>query len=90
VVGVAPQQIDEWGPPPIDVYLPINTITVYGYFLYKREAHWLGRFGRLKDGVELAQAKQDLDVISPNLAAQYPATNKSLASLRSWLVYSQL
>jgi putative ABC transport system permease protein len=49
----------------------------------------LGCFGRLKEGVELAQAEQDLDVICTNLAAQYPATNKSY-SLRAVRVLDQM
>ncbi|MBV9874738.1 MAG: ABC transporter permease [Verrucomicrobia bacterium] len=77
IIGIAPQQIDDWGMRSVDVYLPINTITVYGYFLNSRDAHWLGCMARLKDGIGLAQAQQDLGVISSNLATQYPETNKS-------------
>ena len=40
-----------------------------------RGSHFLNAFGRLKPGVTVAQADQDLRAIAANLAKQYPKTN---------------
>jgi len=40
-----------------------------------RGAHFLNVFGRMKDGVTVAQVDQDLKLIAANLAKQYPNTN---------------
>jgi putative ABC transport system permease protein len=40
-----------------------------------RGAHFMAAFGRLKPGVTVMQAEQDLRNIAANLAKQYPATN---------------
>ncbi len=40
-----------------------------------RRAHFLRPVGRLKDGVTMAQAQADLDIIAQHLGEQYPATN---------------
>ena len=79
VIGVVPPQVDDWGPPSTDVYLPINSLTVFGYFLYKRDSRWVGCFGRLKNEISLGQAKQDLEVIFSNVATRYPDTDKGYA-----------
>ena len=79
VIGVVPAQVDDWGPPDTDIYLPINTITVFGYYLYKRDSRWARCFGRLKNEMSLAQAQQDLDVIFSNIATRYPDTDKGYA-----------
>ena len=76
VIGVVPAQVDDWHPPHTDIYLPINTVTIFGYFLYKRDSRWVGFFGRLKNGINLTQAQQDVDVIFSNIASQYPDTDK--------------
>ncbi|HEY4903146.1 MAG TPA: ABC transporter permease [Candidatus Sulfotelmatobacter sp.] len=41
----------------------------------ERGSHFLNAFGRLKPGVTVAQADQDLLTIAVNLAKQYPITN---------------
>ena len=41
-----------------------------------RGAHFLSVVGRLKDGVTLEQAREEMNVIAQALAAQYPDTNK--------------
>jgi predicted permease len=40
-----------------------------------RESHFLNAFGRLKPGVTVAQADQDIRTIAGNLSKQYPNTN---------------
>jgi putative ABC transport system permease protein len=41
-----------------------------------RGAHFLSVVGRLKDGVTLEHAREEMNVIARALAAQYPVTNK--------------
>src|SRR5215470_4383593 len=41
-----------------------------------RGAHFLGAVGRLKEGVSVTQAKEEMDLIASALAKQYPDTNK--------------
>jgi putative ABC transport system permease protein len=81
VIGVVPAQVDDWGPPPTDIYLPINNITVFGYYLNKRESHWVECYGRLKDGVNVANAQQEFNVILSDLVARYPDTDKGYSLL---------
>src|SRR5262249_49711379 len=47
-----------------------------------RGSHFLSAFGRLKTGVTLAQADQDLRAIAVNLAKEYPNTNTKHNSAR--------
>jgi putative ABC transport system permease protein len=47
-----------------------------------RGSHFLSVFGRLKPGVTVAQADQDLRAIAMNLAKQYPDTNTRHDSAR--------
>lgn len=42
-----------------------------------RGAHFLSTIARLKDGVTLAQARQEMGLIAGNLARQYPNSNKN-------------
>ena len=42
----------------------------------ERGAHFLGAIGRLKDGVSIAQAREEMNLIAQALAKQYPDTNK--------------
>jgi putative ABC transport system permease protein len=47
-----------------------------------RGSHFLGAFGRLKPGITVAQADQDLRTIALNLAKEYPNTNTKHDSAR--------
>lgn len=42
----------------------------------ERGAHFLGAVGRLKEGVSIAQAREEMNLIAQALAKQYPDTNK--------------
>jgi putative ABC transport system permease protein len=46
----------------------------------RRDVRGLFAFGRLKPGVTMAQARQELDAIAGRLASQYPSTNEGWAS----------
>ena len=46
----------------------------------RRDFRGLFAFGRLKPGITMAQARQDLDAIAARLASQYPGTNDGWAS----------
>ena len=75
VVGVVPRQINWWSP--CDIYVPINTFELfYPGDLRNRTEHIAACFGRLNEGVSLAQAKAELDTIHERLIAQYPDTDK--------------
>jgi putative ABC transport system permease protein len=76
IVGVAPVQVDDSGPPPSDLYVPVNVMPIYEYKLQHRDLHVLFCVGRLKDGVSAEQAQADLRVIHNRLVAQYPETDK--------------
>ncbi|HET6933619.1 MAG TPA: ABC transporter permease [Candidatus Angelobacter sp.] len=46
----------------------------------QRGSHFLQAVGRLKPGVSMESAREEMNVITGNLAAQYPDTNKHFAS----------
>lgn len=70
VVGIAPQDMDF--PPGAQIWTPLD---LSGAQKADRQAHSLTVFGRLKDGVSIAQAQADLQTIAARLAGQYPNTN---------------
>ncbi|HEX6562729.1 MAG TPA: ABC transporter permease, partial [Chthoniobacterales bacterium] len=83
VIGVVPGQANDWGPPPAEVYAPIHLLvplgmvsTNRGYPLELRDVHYYVCIGRLKPGVNLAQAEADLETIHNNLLVRYPDTNR--------------
>src|ERR1700722_20823973 len=76
IVGVAPVQADESGPPPTDLYVPVSVMPIYKYQVQRRDLHIFFCLGRLKDGISAEQAQADLRVIHNRLIAQYPDTDK--------------
>lgn len=78
VIGIAPAQLDDWGPPGADVYLPLHTIVPFNFVgdpFAHRTDHLFGCFGRLKPDVSVAEAETDLTTIHDNLSSQYPGVN---------------
>jgi putative ABC transport system permease protein len=76
IIGVVPAQLDLWGQRSTDIYLPINAMTLSSAPIYQRTFHALNCFGRLKDGVSLAQAQAELEVVHNGLIDRYPDTDK--------------
>ena len=73
VVGVAPAGFEFYGGE-ADVYTPLGQDT--DKFLQNRAAHPIHVVGRLRAGVALGQARNDIALISDSLAKQYADTNK--------------
>lgn len=61
-----------------DVWVPtaMVTLTSAPSVLQDRSTRWLGAVGRLKDGVTLERAQEDLTRVADLLARQHPGTNK--------------
>jgi putative ABC transport system permease protein len=76
IIGVVPAQLDLWGSRSADIYLPINAMTLSSAPIYERTFHALNCFGRLKDGVSIAQAQAELEVVHNGLIDRYPDTDK--------------
>ncbi|HEU4873444.1 MAG TPA: ABC transporter permease [Pyrinomonadaceae bacterium] len=87
VIGVMGQGVNL--PQTVDLWVPMN---FDGPDMKQRRAHFIRPIGRLKEGVTLAQAQADTDVIAGVLAEQFPDTNKGwnlrLVPLRDQLVGS--
>ena len=88
VIGVMPANV---GLPQVaDLWIPINFDA--GPEMKQRKAHFMRPIGRLKQGVSLAQAQADTDLIASRLEQQFPDSNTGwnlrLVSLRDQLVGS--
>ena len=86
VIGVMPPGFTSpFGP--ADVWLPITSIPSPETFDRGVQNVWA--IGRLRAGVSLARARNDLGAIAQRLAAQYPASNTgwgvTLIPLREWV-----
>lgn len=80
IIGVAPKdfygtfvgwRMQFWVPASME-----ETFEAGGYKLEDRGARWIESYARLKPGVSLAQAQQELSAIAERLAAEYPDTNR--------------
>jgi len=71
VVGVMPDGF--MFPAHADLWLPLAQMP--GVRAARRDARSLSMFGRLRDGVTLAQAQTELETIGRRLAAEFPGTN---------------
>ena len=80
VIGIVPSQMDDWGPPGIDVYLPIHAIASFhllrNELFAARDDHLFTCFGRLKEGVSVSEGEADLKTIQSNLLIHYPGINQ--------------
>ena len=88
VLGVMPPDLNL--PQAADLWMPINFDASPEMKL--RKAHFLRPIGRLKEGVSLAQAQADTDLIASQLEQQFPESNNAwslrLVSLREQLLGS--
>jgi predicted permease len=80
VIGIVPSQMEDWGPPGVDVYLPIHTIATFHFLgsevFTNRGNHLFACFGRLKAGVSVSEGEADLKTIQNNLLIHYPGVNQ--------------
>jgi putative ABC transport system permease protein len=58
----------------VDVWVAL----VYYPYVKPRQNAWFQAYGRLRPGVELDQARADLDVVQKQLAAEFPDTDRDL------------
>jgi putative ABC transport system permease protein len=77
IVGVLPRGFHDLYPD-IQLYVPvtISRLTHRPGYVEERIVRWLDVFARLRPGVSLQQAQEELGGISKRLAAAYPATNE--------------
>lgn len=80
IVGVAPEgfygTFVGW---PIQFWVPASMQELFepgGYKLEDRNATWIEGFARLKPGVTMAQAQEELSTVARRLETEYPATNR--------------
>jgi len=80
IIGVAPEgfygTFVGW---PIQFWVPISMQELFepgGYKLEDRNARWIEGFARLKDGVTIEQAQEEISTVAKQLQAQYPGTNR--------------
>src|SRR5215470_1954470 len=72
---------------PRDFFFPIRDMEYWsaGYFtpqkLAERDSHYLTVVARLKRGVTVTQAQNDMTVVADGLAKQYPNSNTSLGAV---------
>ena len=80
IIGVAPESFyGTFVGRPIQFWVPVSMQEVFepgGYMLEDRSARWIEGFARLKDGVTIAQAQEEISTVAKQLEAQYPATNR--------------
>ena len=80
IIGVAPEgfygTFVGWG---MKFWVPASmedTFEAGGYKLEDRGERWIEAYGRLKPGVTLQQAQQEVSAVAKRLDADYPATNR--------------
>jgi predicted permease len=80
IVGVAPEgfygTFVGW---PIQFWVPVSMQEVFepgGYKLEDRNQRWIEGFARLKDGVTIEQAQDEISTVAKQLETQYSATNR--------------
>ncbi|HZT75468.1 MAG TPA: ABC transporter permease [Vicinamibacterales bacterium] len=84
-VALSGRRVDVVGVMPRDFFFPGRDVQVWltvGYdpsiFVKSRRPHWLGVVARLKPGVTLAQAQQDMNTVARGLERTYPDTNTQM------------
>ncbi len=81
VVGVLPDGFHDLYFPDTDLYVPITMarLTHREGYIDDRSLRWLDVFARLRPGVTLAQAQQDMKSVGRQLAASFPASNENIS-----------
>ncbi|HTQ63114.1 MAG TPA: ABC transporter permease [Candidatus Solibacter sp.] len=75
VVGIMPPGFTPFYGEPNDLWQPIDPASRR---YVARQDHWLMPVARLKDGVTLAQAQSEMDIIARRIAQAHPETNKGV------------
>src|SRR3954468_350609 len=57
------------------LWIPLAQDPLFGGWMERRAGHWLQVTGRLRAGVSIAQAQEELDAITARLAGEFPAEN---------------
>ena len=90
IVGVAPQgfygTFVGWA---MQFWVPTSMEEVFedgGYKLEDRGARWIEAFARLKPGVTLQQAQNEVSAVAQHLEADYPATNRG-RNVKLWALW---
>jgi predicted permease len=80
IIGVAPKGFyGTFVGIPIQFWVPVSMQEVFepgGYKLEDRNATWIEGFARLKPGVTIAQAQEELSAVAKRLETDYPETNR--------------
>lgn len=80
IIGVAPKRFyGTFVGYPIQVWLPVSMQEIFnpgGYKLEDRSQPWIEGYARLKAGVTIDQAQEELSAVAKRLELQYPATNR--------------
>ena len=79
IVGILPSSFSyPDGAPHQDVWIPIAQDPLFGPLLLRPGVTALGGVGRLKPGVPLAQAQQEMNTLSEQIAREFPAQDSGL------------
>ncbi len=80
VIGVLPAGFHDLYFPDTDLYAPVTMarLTHREGYIDDRELRWLDVFARMKPGVTLEQAQQDMKSVSRQLVASFPIANEGL------------
>ena len=79
VVGVMPPGFS-YPFPGTDVWIPFGFTPAYRQSVAFRRAHFVRPVARLRPGVSVAQAREDLETIAAQLSKEYPETNATMGA----------
>ena len=91
IIGVAPEgfygTFVGWA---MNFWVPVSMEDLFEggeYKLEDRGARWIESYARLKSGVTIQQAQQELSALGPRIEADYPATNRG-RGFRLWPLWA--
>ena len=91
IIGVAPEgfygTFVGWA---MNFWVPVSMEDLFedgGYKLEDRGARWIESYARLKPGVTIQQAQQELSALGGRIEADYPATNRG-RGFRLWPLWA--